>query len=168
MPFIEVNLNDAKEKEVVPEGAYDLRIIEAPIEQSKNSGKDMIVCLIGIESTEYPNAMPVREYYSLPHEDDTQAAFDFKLLQLRRLCDAFNVPFEDGGFNSDDLAGATASEIQVRQESFQPKKAGTDEPDPDAQPFISNKVVLPRLRTEEAEKPKTGTAGGKKPAAKRR
>src|SRR5882724_623822 len=114
MPFIKVPMSEAKEQDVVPEGEYDLRIVEVDAEKESKSGKPMIGVIIAIESSDHPNASPIFEYLNLPHEDDSAKASAFKLLQIARFCHAFEIPFEDNGFDTDDIMGATGNMLVVQ------------------------------------------------------
>lgn len=163
MPFINAAMNEAVESEAVPEGEYHIRNHEADIQPSASSGKDMIIITSIIESQDYPNAAPIMTYLSLPHPDDEPKAAAFKLLQLRRFCECFEIAFEENGFNTDDIAGSEG-DVLVKQEAVYPK--GSDgQPDHSKEPFMVNRMVLPRLRgePEEEEAPKQQA---KKPAAK--
>lgn len=148
MPFINATLNEAAEAEVVPEGTYHIRNHSADVKQSKK-GTDMIVVLSMIEAGEFPNAAPINTYLSLPGDDDEPKAKAFKLLQLRRFCECFEIPFEETGFDTDDIAGSEG-DCMVKQEVYTPV---TDDgsPDPNKEPLTSNKLVLPRLRSEPVE-----------------
>lgn len=149
MPFINANLNDAVESEAVPEGTYEVRNHSADIRQSKKGGKDMIVVTSVIEDGEYPHAAPIMTYLSLPHPDDEERSANFKLLQLRRFCEVFDIPFEDNGFDSDDIAGTTA-EIAIAQDMIRPN--GPDgQPDMSKAEFPVNRLVLPHLAQGDSE-----------------
>jgi hypothetical protein len=154
MPFINAKLNEAQESIVVPEGEYDLRNHSAEIKDSKK-GAPMVVVLTVVESAEFPNAQPITTYMSLPQDDDEPKAAAFKLLQLRRFCEAFEIPFEDNGFNTDDIAGTTAT-LMLKQETYEEEGK---------EPFVSNKIILPRLSSEPAEEekpqPKKKAAAGR-------
>ena len=160
MPFINAAMNEAAEAEVVPEGEYHIRNHEAELTTSKK-GSQMIKVLSVIESPDHPNAAPINTYLSLPSDDDEPKAAAFKLLQLRRFCECFEIPFDESGFDTDDIAGSEG-DCLVKQESFQPLLPDGS-PDSSKEPFVSNKLSLPRLRMEEIQEEKPTP---KKPAAK--
>jgi hypothetical protein len=152
MPFIQMPMNEAHESEAVPEGMYDLRIHSAEVKDSESSGKPMVECLMVIEATEFPHAAPITFYLPLIHPDDKPSARNFKLVQAARLCTAFGVPFEDNGFDTDDLVGATAN-VLLKQETVDKDRDGNPRPDP----FTRNVIALPRLPSEEQEGSSEGT-----------
>src|SRR6185437_1130137 len=161
MPFINAAMNEAVEAEVVPEGEYHIRNHEAEMATSKK-GSQMIKVLSVIESPDYPNAAPIMTYLALPGDDDEPKSAAFKLLQLRRFCECFEIPFEENGFDTDDIAGSEG-DCLVKQETFQPLLPDGS-PDTSKEPFTSNKLALPRLRTEPEEEEEEKPAPKKAPA----
>src|SRR5229473_3919139 len=153
MPFIQSAIADAKEAEVVPEGPYDLRIISADTDTSKK-GNNMVVCLIGIDSSEHPNAQPITEYLVIPADDDEYK--HLHLLKLARFLHAFSIPHEDTGFDTDDFPGSTASGVRLTQEMVDKDKDGNPRPDP----FPKNVAQWPRLPKEERQEQPQRKAGG--------
>lgn len=134
MPFINVALNDAKEPEAVPEGPYDLRIVSHNNEPSKKSGNPMTTCFIKIEDAAHPNAALVRHWLVPPTNDTPADQRQMRTLDIKRFLTAFDVPMEGEGFNSDDLDGATASQIMLTQE------------EDDETGNVYNRLRLPRLK----------------------
>lgn len=158
MPFIEAAIADAREAEAVPEGPYDLRVISAEMETSKK-GNTMMVVGIAIESSEYPNAAPMRDWIIIPGGD-----MEYKELHLRKLArflTCFSIPHEDTGFDTDDVVGATAEQVLLTQETVE--KDGDGNP---VTPYQVNRPQYPRLakEPEEEQEPasKKVAAGGKK------
>ena len=139
MLLIKAPLADIKEDEHVPEGEYDVRIQKATDKESKG-GNNMTECLVVIESTEHPNALPMFIYFNYPAEDHTH--FDFMWRQNIRMLSAFKVPFEKDGFNSDDLEGATAT-------VFLKVVPAMDSDGVDIDGEFRNEPVFPRLSNEE-------------------
>jgi hypothetical protein len=123
MPFIQAPIADAKEDELVPEGGYELRIADV---QDKDSKKGDAMLQIMIEVTNPPAQIqapaPIFHYVSLPNEKDDAKTTQYKLKMIRRLLSVFNVPFEDNGFNSDDLNGATGTCLVIQQEIMRDDK----------------------------------------------
>ncbi len=134
MPFIDMNLDDVRERTAAPEGTYTLVIEEASLEESK-SGKPMIRVILSFEGhTEFDN---VWHYLSLPAAEDEPKSSDFKRLMLKRFLHHFNIP-SDGGFNTEDFLGARA-ECFVSQRPVDP-----DDPNSG----VRNEVHIPRLPAE--------------------
>jgi hypothetical protein len=148
MPFITAPLSDAKESETVPEGTYHIRNHSIEERDSKN-GKAMIVVTSVIESEDFPNAAPIMTYLSLPDPDDEPRASAFKNLQLRRFCECFEIPFEDNGFNTDDIPGSEG-ECAVSVEMYRPMIDG--KPDMSKAEIATNRLNLPRLQGEPEER----------------
>ena len=129
MPFIKVDLGDAQEQENVPEGSYDLRIIKVEDKDSK-SGNPMTVCTIKVEDPEYANARLINHFIVQPSKDHTPEVKAMMILNTARFLHTFNIPYTDQGYNSDDLQGATASDVLVKLE-----------PSADNETILFNRVV---------------------------
>ena len=106
MPFIDVPLGDAKEGKPVPEGEYNLRVSSYEAETSKK-GNPMYHAVIVIEDGEYPNALPIHYYINDVLEDDEESARNMKLLDTRRFLETFDIPYEDNGYDDEDVPGST-------------------------------------------------------------
>lgn len=139
MPFIELDLGSAKETVAVPEGEYDLRVASFDLTKSQK-GNDMYKALILVESSEYPNAQPITEYLTLPSKNHDEKARNFLALQIKRFLSVFGIPFEAGGFNDEDVNGATGRCMVVQDE-------------PDENGNIWNKLRMPRLKNEDDDAP---------------
>lgn len=163
MPFINAAMADAKESETVPEGNYHVRNHSAEEKDSK-SGKPMIVVTSIIESDDYPNAAPIVTYLNIPSDNDEPKAAAFKLLQLRRFCECFEIPFDDNGFDTDDIAGSEA-DVDISVEMYRPMVDG--KPDMSRAEIATNRLNLPRLRNEPEEKPEPPRRQAAQPAPKR-
>jgi hypothetical protein len=130
MPFISVPLDDVKEPKAVPEGEYDLRIIDAEDTESKK-GNPMTVVRIAIEGED---AMPIRHYITYPDDNLPREQVQMRLLDLKRFLTCFGIPFDPSGFNSEDLAGATGRCMVIQEEAN------------DESGNIYNRLRLPRLK----------------------
>lgn len=141
MPFINARIGDAKESEPVPDGQYDLRIAKVDEKKSKKPPHyDMLLLTITIEDPNFPNASPVFHNMLFPKEDTEERTANLFQLGNARLLTAFGVPFDDNGFDSDDLLGATAKGITVQQE----ENPETGDP--------TNRLILPRLDSQKETK----------------
>lgn len=132
MPFIDAALDDSvKEAEPVPEGDYELRIVKSEDGESK-AGNSMTTVYMRVEDNNYPNAALVRHWLTYPDSHTPQDQRQMRLLDIKRFLSCFGIPFEKGGFNSDDLMGATGRCMVTQEE-------GDDG-------NVYNRLRLPRLR----------------------
>lgn len=113
MTFIEMPLGDAKEKEVVPEGEYDL-IVEDAVPPPP--GKKSVMVRLSIEG--HLEAKAVFHHLALISSDDDEEKRNNKLLFGKAFCDAFSIPYEGAGFDLDDFPGAQGT-IYLTQEEYQ-------------------------------------------------
>jgi hypothetical protein len=158
MPFIEQAIADAKEDVCVPEGAYDLTIIQAELKLSKKAQErgeeeeNMIQVMIKIESEEYPNAATLFHHVMLVKDPD----YEYNHLWLRdqkRFLVLFGIPHEGTGYDLDDFAGATAKQVLL--------KVDTNDRDEE-----QNILVLPKVDVEEDEEEKGGRRASGRSAGK--
>lgn len=136
---LNLNLNDVVESRPVPNGRYNLVIAQAE-ETVSQKGAPMIKCSLGIEG--HDDAPNVSHFISLPDGGEKDA---FKALMLKRFLTAFNIAYDDEGFEIDDFFGARASAELTLSE---PDDAGN----------IYNRLQLPRLPSEDAPKGATKTS----------
>jgi len=125
MPYIEMPLGDIQEAEHVPTGRYDLRVTACTATLSKKAKEaglddpDMYNVIVQIEG-EVPvsNPAPIFLHLAMPGRipGEEQRSAQFKGLQIKRFLHWFSVPFEDGGFNDEDIEGATASGMKLTVE----------------------------------------------------
>lgn len=134
MPFINVDLNDAREQETVPEGNYKLRIVKAEDGESK-AGNEMTTVYIKIENSDVPNPALIRHWITYPGRDSTADQRAMRLIDIKRFLVCFGIPFEGGGFNSEDLVGAEGECLVITE-------TGDDGND-------YNRLRLPRLKKAE-------------------
>jgi|SRR5712664_132990 len=148
MPFISAPVADAREDELVPEAQYDLTI-ESADEQDSKKGKPQIMCMITVDNppSTVSSPAPIFHYISLPHPDDEPKASRFKLRMIRRFLEVFNIPFEDNGFDSDDLQGAKGSCLVAQQEIMRDEKPTGE---------YSHTLRLPKFANEPAEEEEGG------------
>lgn len=123
MPLIEANFDQDYEDKPVPEGRYDLRIEQATDQRSKK-GADQVMCMIRIDGEE--GAAPIFHYLTMPvgrkqaenrgiePDDDNQTRN--KMRFVTRFLHLFGIPYDKKGFNTEDLAGATAKEVALTLE----------------------------------------------------
>lgn len=136
MPFIKTPLKDAAESQTVPDGLYELLCGEATIHHNERSGKDSVMIPIAITDPpdDVSNPSDIMHFLPLLREDDSEKGRAFKLVLQARFLVAFNIPFEDNGFDTDDISGA-GGKVAVT----------TDTDDNDVPRNVLN---LPELETE--------------------
>ena len=154
MPFIKAAIKDAREPELVPEAKYDLEILSHKCldgEGNTVSAEDdptRIQCVIRIDSDDHPNAELV--FHTLWLKSAKEEYVASTLRDMRRFLAAFEVPFEENGFNPDDLDEAKASVITVYQ------KEGNDV-------VMRHSLRLPRYNEESQEPPRRGSGRKSEP-----
>lgn len=115
MPFINIPLGEAVERELVPEDAYDLTIEDAKQVERDNGRVDI---LVRMSIADHPNAKPVfHTLFGFGPDDDSEKKNN-KLLQMRAFLKLFGVEWGKEGFELEDLHGATADGIQVVQDEY--------------------------------------------------
>lgn len=146
MPFVAISgLDDVQEEKPVPEGAYDLRIVNVattdkegnPMLSKGEDGKpkrSMIRCDIRIEDENYPDARLINHFLVFPVESDEDQTRKLMLRGIKRFLSAFGVEWTSQGFDPEELEGQTASNILVKLVA-NPREAGS----------FQNELQLPRL-----------------------
>lgn len=143
MTFIPVAFDDVSEPKAAAAGMYELQITGCKVtktgDKSKRPGSPQYEVTIGfVGEANIPN---IRQYISLPHEEDEPSSANFKALLLKRFLVAFKVPFQPNGFDLEGLAmemvGATAR-LEVALDP--PADNGS----------VYNRLVVPRIPGEAA------------------
>jgi hypothetical protein len=114
MPFIKMDLDDVNEPSLAQEGEYDLRIVKAEDGESK-SGNDMTSLLIIIEGAEGAGLAPIRHWLTYPGPDTPPEQKAMRLIDIKRFLTCFGIRFDEGGFDSDDLIGATGHCLVIQE-----------------------------------------------------
>lgn len=86
----DLDLDNVPELVVVPEGEYELRIVEAGDHISKTTGQNMVRLVLVVESE--PNAENIYHYISLPQVEDDERKRNGKLRRIRDFLAAFGLP----------------------------------------------------------------------------
>ena len=117
MSFIEVKgLGDDYEDTPVPEGEYELRIVDTREGRNKADTCDQITVLISVEDDEYPNSKTIFHYLTFPGGEDDDNVRRNKMRNLSRFLKLFEVPYEKNGLNSEDMLGLTANCVLTQEE----------------------------------------------------
>lgn len=114
MSFIDMALGEAQEKDVLPEGEYDL-IIEGAENKVSDKGKKMISIRHSVDGE--PNARTVFHNLNLVSSDDDPDTANSKLLFAIAYLKAFEIPYEGAGFNIDDFPGARGR-VKLAQKEY--------------------------------------------------
>jgi len=133
MSFIEQPLSDYQEKEVAPEGMYDLIIEDAKVIPEQNR----VSVRIAIQGGDYK---PVWHNIWLIKTDDDHEKANNKLGMQTRFLDTFKIPYEGSGFSTDDFPGSTAT-CKVVQE-VRVDRDGTTMVGPDGEAIIDNRLKV--------------------------
>jgi hypothetical protein len=134
MPRINLDLDDAKEPEVAPEGEYDLRIVKVEDGQSK-AGNDMTTCTIAFEG--HPEWRAIKHWITYPDSDTPPDQKAMRLVDIKRFLTCFGVAHDGTGFDSDDLVGQTGFCLVIQED-------GDDD-------NTYNRLRLPRLKKSEEQ-----------------
>lgn len=152
MPFISVKL-DAKEAILAPEGNFPLRIQSCKEkktgDKSKIPGEPMLEVMILNEEPDM-NYAPVFHTLMIPTPKTDEKNVDMYKLNIQRFLSMFNIAGDEGGFDTDDFAGATCNGFLTQEE-------GDDK-------VIRNKLRLDRLDDEPDQAPakSAGRARGRR------
>lgn len=151
MPFVDAAIDEGVEDELVPEGEYDLTIRTCDVQKGKkNPDRNVIRALMSIDDADVTNAAPVMEFLACPTADDEPQTRRILARKIRRFCHLFGIAYENGGFDTDDAAGATGRCL-VRQ----------SEPDEDGEYDSRHELVMPRV-AEDAEVPGASARRGRR------
>lgn len=151
MATIPVNFDDAVEPSPLPRGKYEVQITEAKEgvtgENSKNPGRPQLIFTVGFIGTtkEEQNAPTVRQYISLPHPDDEEKSFNFKLLLLKRFLEAFKIKYSNTELDTEALVFESLGKTAVLEVELS---------DPDANNNVYNRLIIPRIKGEATSAPK--------------
>ena len=97
-----LDLENVPELEVVTEGEYEVRIMDAGDHVSKNTGNNMVRLVLEILSE--PNADTIYHYITLPQMDDDERKRNGKLRRIKDFLAAFGL---DQQSDYADWIGAT-------------------------------------------------------------
>lgn len=136
--FIPVNLEEAQESKPVPGGMYDLTITTCDLTETKQGQKPQFK--VGIAIDGHDEAPAVTHFVGIPSDKDDAGQMRFKMLLLRRFMNLFHIPVDPKGIDTDAIGGAligakAKAELQLSE--------------PDDNGNVYNRMVVPRLRSED-------------------
>ncbi len=139
MTYIPVNFDDAVEAKPAQPGRYPLQITKCEVAKtgpnSATPGSPMFKVTIGFEGD--ANVPNITHFATLPKEDDLPEKARGKALFLKRFLTLFNVPYDRGGIDTEQLAmdmvGCSANvEVTLSE--------------PDENGNIYNRINIPRIK----------------------
>ena len=111
MTFIGAPIKDAKAREPVPEGEYDL-VIEAA-DHIQRDGKEYVSIRHSIVGEADAGAV-FHSIFLTPNEDAEK--WNTQLLFMKAYLELFEIPYKGTGFELDELPGSTATVKLVQRE----------------------------------------------------
>ena len=117
MSFLDVDLENTPDIEVMPEGEAEVRCIKAELTES-NAGNDMVV--LTMEPLNPPAGAvidDIKDYLVLPHGEMTEKQQIRRKKELKAACEAFGVDFSGGGFDTEHFEGSTGWVVLSQEES---------------------------------------------------
>jgi hypothetical protein len=114
MPFVNAPIGDAKEKEPVPEGEYELIIEDVSV--IEEAGKDRVSIRHSINGQ--PDAAAVFHNIQLTLSDDAEKA-NWQLLFMRAYLNLFEIPWKDGGFDTDEIEPGMSATCQLGVKEYE-------------------------------------------------
>lgn len=163
MSFIEMpGLGDMEELRVADEGTYDLIITrkesyaktpdgervqpdtEGFVTIMEDAQNYVIALTIGFDGQ--PELQPFSHWVTLPVPLDDPDKQQGKIRRLKRFLMLTNTPFDQNGFEEDDLVGATFSG-RVTQETMT-NAEGVEMTDDDGTPRVVNRLIVPRFKED--------------------
>lgn len=117
MSFIDLpieNIDEIQEDQPVPEGEYNLVIIDAKEKQDESGAVKGLLVICEIEGQE--NAANVLHNISLPMPIDDPTKVTNKLKFIKRFVQLFKIPTQGGKLNLADFAGKRAKAFLTQEE----------------------------------------------------
>ena len=144
MPFIEVNLGQAKEPKPVAIGKYDLTVLAADVGQTRVQKKPQFIVTIGIDG--HDEAPPVMNYMNIHAEGDEPKTSEFKSLILKRFLTAFGLSVPTNGYDPEQLAMEMVGAKARCDLTLDTEKDSEGNEKVDGRTF--NRLQIPRLKDE--------------------
>lgn len=116
MTFIDMNLGDVPEVELLPEDRYTVRIEDAEMKQGGPGKADRISIRVTVDG--HPNTDTIFHSLFLPGPDDDDRKRNFKLRAIMKFCDIFEIPYKSSGFNIEEFPGS-AADVLIVQEDYE-------------------------------------------------
>lgn len=104
MSFLDFNLNDVPELIALPEGEYQLRILEIEVKTSQ-AGNPMVQMRLDVP--EEPNSKGITHTIMLPTQADDEKKRNGRLRSLKAFCDAFGIDHSNGITLDESVVGST-------------------------------------------------------------
>lgn len=104
MGLLQYNLDNVKELATVPEGEYQVRIVNAEMATSQKTGGQYLK--VRLELPDESDSKGVTHIIMLPAEDDDDKRKNGRLRNLKNFYECFGVDFTNG-VETEDLVGLT-------------------------------------------------------------
>ncbi|UOF78564.1 hypothetical protein [Caudoviricetes sp.] len=114
---IECNLNDVKEIELLPTGTYSIRCVKEPHVTESKTKKTPGLCVPIVfldPGTEIAPGVP-RVWDDFKTTVYKSAELGWNHFKIKEVCEAFGVPFDETGFDTDHFVNAEAKLSVVRE-----------------------------------------------------
>lgn len=112
--FVNLGLDDAQELKAVAAGEYQVRVMEAKVATSKNTGGQYLQ--LRMEILNEPLTKDISHVMMFPTDADDDKKKNNRKLAIRNALQAFGVDTSKG-FNPQDLEGANGWAILVEEDS---------------------------------------------------
>lgn len=106
MSFLELNLNEAKQFDTLPEGEYEVEVTDVERGTNKESGKSYVK--MTLEPVGYDNVWDINYFLNIPHSSDKDKTKAVKLNRIKEAVEHFSVEYSEDGFNIEDFQGKRA------------------------------------------------------------
>ena len=116
MSFLDLNLNDVPELEVLADGEYELRVTGAELKSYSNAkGAGQFISL-SFDCPAEPNSKGIYHTLFLPNPGDDEKKRNNALRSIKYFCDAFGVDYSQG-IDIEGLVGVTGWAILKTESS---------------------------------------------------
>lgn len=116
MGFIKVNgISKSVEPTTLPEDSYNCTIVKMEYTDTGKNQSPRISVLL--EAMDQPHAKLVYHTLWLPQPDDDEKRSNQALFRIREFCEVFGIPFDENGFDTDNVAGLTAPVFLIEKDT---------------------------------------------------
>ncbi len=122
MPKVQYKgIADAQQPTLLDNGPHDLRIVKATYAEGKTPGRFRTEVVL--ESLDILDSQGVFHYIADLNPEGTEKGENYKTLLLKQFCTAFDIPFDESGFDTDDFSGKVANIVTVVDTDDQGRKS---------------------------------------------
>jgi hypothetical protein len=107
MSFINIDLDDIQEPQPVPDGDYEVQIVDIPeVKTSNRTGQEYLNFRLQILNE--PGAADIYDVVMLPASQESEESNTRRKLRLKRMCEAFGVSYSGGSIQLEAFNGLRA------------------------------------------------------------